>query len=370
MKLLNDISQFSEWEKVLVNSIDKIIVILAICSVPATIASLGRVSLSGFQFSMGLHIAIAISLVTVAIMRQRLTIKFKLNLVLLITALISLVGVLNWGLLGNGILWSVLSIIFVTLYYGIKSGIVCALAFFVYVSLVGYFYINGLIQPQVDPDAYVVSVSGWMTGVVGALLPLSITIVIIGTLYEAARNSLIRLERQRVEITILAERDDLTGIYNARVFHKMLQQAIERSKRHDSWVYLINIDLDNFKSINDNYGHHAGDAILCYIAKQLLNVTRGEDTLCRVGGDEFLMLIESPERHEPQELKAVIERIKTAIEIPYIYEKTKLSVRGSIGFAEYNAEATPHLRNKDDILKEADKAMFRNKEISRTQEIS
>ena len=226
MKLLNDISQFSEWEKVLVNSIDKIIVILAICSVPATIASLGRVSLSGFQFSMGLHIAIAISLVTVAIMRQRLTIKFKLNLVLLITALISLVGVLNWGLLGNGILWSVLSIIFVTLYYGIKSGIVCALAFFVYVSLVGYFYINGLIQPQVDPDAYVVSVSGWMTGVVGALLPLSITIVIIGTLYEAARNSLIRLERQRVEITILAERDDLTGIYNARVFHKMLQQAL------------------------------------------------------------------------------------------------------------------------------------------------
>ncbi len=370
MKLLNDISQFSEWEKVLVNSIDKIVVILAVCSVPATIASLSRISLSGFQISMGLHVAIAISLVTIAIMRHKFTIKFKLNVVLLITVLVSFVGVLNWGLLGNGILWSVLSIIFVTLYYGIKSGALCAAAFLFYVSIVGYLYINGVIQPQVDPSVYAISLSGWLTGVIGALLPLSITIVIIGTLYEAARHSLLKLEQQRVEITILAERDDLTGIYNARVFHKMLQQAIERSKRHDSWVYLINIDLDNFKTINDNYGHHAGDAILCYIAKQLLSVTRGEDTLCRVGGDEFLMLIESPHRHQPEELEAVIQRIRAAIEIPYIYEKTKLSIKGSIGYAEYNAKATPHLKNKDDILKEADKEMFKNKKVSRSQEIS
>ncbi|GAA4361930.1 hypothetical protein GCM10023151_15720 [Kangiella marina] len=212
--------------------------------------------------------------------------------------------------------------------------------------------------------------SGWLTGVIGALLPLSITVVVIGTLYEAARDSLKTLEKQKVDITILAERDDLTGIYNSRVFHNMLDQAIERSKRHGSWVYLVNIDLDNFKDINDSYGHHAGDAILRYMAKQLLNVTRGEDTLCRVGGDEFLMLIDSPEKHSKEELNVVVERLKAAIEIPYIYEKTKLSIRGSIGYAEYNAKATPSIKNKDDLLKQADREMFKDKERTRAQQTS
>ena len=370
MKLLNDISQFSEWEKILVGSIDKIIIILAICSVPATIASYSRIPISGFQISMALHLFIAISLVTSAYIRHKLSVKFKLNMVLVLTVLISLAGVYNWGLLGNGILWSILSIIFITLYYGIKFGIFSIGLFFVYVSIIGYLYTQGIITPQADPSVYAVSVSGWLTGIIGSLLPLSISVLIIGTLYQAARDSLIRLERQRIEITILAERDDLTGIYNARVFRKLLEQAIERSKRHNTWVYLINSDLDNFKSINDNYGHHAGDATLQYIAKQLLNVTRGEDTLCRVGGDEFLMLIDSPQRHSPQELEVVIKRIKAAIEIPYIYEKTKLKVRGSIGYAEYNATSTPELKNKDDILKLADSQMFKDKELSRAQQTS
>lgn len=370
MKLLNDISQFGEWEKVLVSSIDKVIAILAICSVPATIASYSRISMSGFQLSMALHLFIAISLVISAFIRHQLSVKFKLNMVLVLTILISLAGVYNWGLLGNGILWSILSIIFITLYYGIKPGIYAIGLFFAYVTMIGYLYIQGVVTPQADPSVYAVSVSGWLTGIIGSLLPLSISVLIIGTLYQTARDSLIRLERQRIEITILAEKDDLTGIYNARVFHKMLEQAIERSKRHDTWVYLINIDLDNFKSINDNYGHHAGDETLQYIAKQLLKVTRGEDTLCRVGGDEFLILIDSPTRHSPEEIDVVINRIKTAIEIPYIYEKTTLKVKGSIGYAEYNATATPELKNKDDILKLADSQMFKNKELSRAQHTS
>ncbi|WP_345292656.1 GGDEF domain-containing protein [Kangiella marina] len=319
---------------------------------------------------MALHLLVTVSLIALTLLRHRFPIKFKLNYVLLLTSLISVVGVYNWGLLGNGILWSILAIIFVTLYYGIKLGIIASLCFFCYVSFIAFLYIQGIIVPQADPAVYVVSLSGWLTGVIGALLPLSITVVVIGTLYEAARDSLKTLEKQKVDITILAERDDLTGIYNSRVFHNMLDQAIERSKRHGSWVYLVNIDLDNFKDINDSYGHHAGDAILRYMAKQLLNVTRGEDTLCRVGGDEFLMLIDSPEKHSKEELNVVVERLKAAIEIPYIYEKTKLSIRGSIGYAEYNAKATPSIKNKDDLLKQADREMFKDKERTRAQQTS
>lgn len=370
MKLINDISQYQGWEEVLAASIDKIIVILAICSVPAAIASTSRVTISGFQPSMALHIAICLSLIIAALKRRHLSVKFKLNYLLLLSVAVSVFGIYNWGLIGNGFLWSLLVIVFSTLYYGIKAGFIASIAFCLYCSVIGFLYISGFLDMPIDPESYFTSLSGWATAVIGALFPLCLTVLVVGTLYDTAKSMLLKLEKQRVEITVLAERDSLTGLYNARVFHELIAHAMERSKRHDSWVYLVNIDLDNFKSVNDSYGHHAGDCVLKYISDQLLAATRSEDTLCRVGGDEFLILIEHPKRHSEEQLQQLITRLKEAIEIPYLYEGQTLEIRGSIGIAEYNAESTPDLISKDDILKRGDRNMFKDKRKNRAQQAS
>lgn len=370
MKLLKDIYQINGWKQVLTRSIDKILLILAVCSVPAALASLSRATLAGFQPSMALHITISLSLIYFAIRYRQYSLTFKLHYLLVLSLLISTFGIYNWGLVGNGILWSILGIIFITLYYGIRLGILSAILFCIYTSLVGYLYISGNLQPVVEPNLYATSVTGWITAVLGALLPLALTVLVIGTLYDTARDMLQKLEKQRVEITVLAEQDSLTGLYNTRVFQQLIEQAIERCKRHDSWLYLVNIDLDSFKKVNDNYGHHAGDTILKYVAKQLMKVTRVEDTLCRVGGDEFLLLIEQPRRYTSQELELLIERLKQVIAEPCQYDDITLEISGSVGYAAYNAHHTPKLTSKDDILKEADRNMFKDKNESRARQSS
>ena len=370
MQIIKDISTSKRWENILTASIDKIIIFLTICAVPATIASISRIPMSGLMVSMFLHAIISVALIATTIYRKRLSINFKMNFILIVTSLVAIAGVYNWGLLGNGMLWSILSIIFITLFYGIKVGIYASIIFAIYVSIIGYLYINGILETSVDPVSYLSSVSGWLTAILGSLIPLTSSVLIIGSLYLAAKQALLQLDRQRVEITILAEQDELTGIYNSRVFHSLLEQSIERAKRHNGWVYLVNIDLDNFKSINDNYGHHAGDEVLKFTAKQLLEVTRDEDTICRIGGDEFLMLIESPTKYSNQQLDIIINRIKSAINIPYIYEGTTIEISGSIGYAEYNAEETPNLKDKEDILKLADREMYKDKQRLRAQQMS
>ncbi|AOE50720.1 GGDEF domain-containing protein [Kangiella sediminilitoris] len=370
MKLLNDINQIRGWERVLERSINKILIVLAVCAIPAALASVSRVTISGFQPSMVLHIAVSASLVFFALRRRHFSIKLKLNYLLLLSLLISTFGVYNWGLMGNGFIWSVLGIIFITLYYGSKFGAISAVLFCLYCTIIGVLYITGKLQLAVEPGSYVTSIAGWATAIIGALLPLSLTVLVVGTLYNSARSMLQKLEKQQIEITILAEQDSLTGLYNTRVFQQLIEQAMERSKRHDSWVYLINIDLNSFKQVNDNYGHHAGDQILKHVANQLLSITRGGDTLCRVGGDEFLILLEHPKRYSSLEIIHLIKRLKQAVSFPYEYDGTTLKVSCSAGYAEYNALHTPYLVTKDDILKEADRKMFEDKKSARTQQAS
>lgn len=370
MQIIKDISASKRWENILTTSIDKIIVFLTLCAVPATIASISRISMSGFKLSLFLHAIITLALIVTTIFRKRLSPLIKMNFLLIITCVVSIAGVFNWGLLGNGMLWSILSIIFITLFYGIKVGIYASIIFGVYVSIIGYLYIHGILETSVDPVSYLSSVSGWSTAILGSLIPLTISVLIIGNLYLAAKQALLQLDRQRLEITIIAEQDELTGIYNSRVFHNLLEQSIQRAKRHNGWLYLVNIDLDNFKSINDNYGHHAGDEVLKFTAKQLLEVTRNEDTICRIGGDEFLMLIESPTRYSNQQLDIIINRIKSAINIPYIYEDTTIEISGSIGYAEYNTVETPTLKDKEGILKLADREMYKDKQRQSAQQTS
>ena len=107
-----------------------------------------------------------------------------------------------------------------------------------------------------------------------------------------------------------AELDSLTGLHNRRLFYEFLGREIARAHRYERYVSVIVFDLDDFKRINDRVGHLGGDAVLVEVAKRIRSVVRATDIACRVGGDEFAVILPESSR-EDAELLA--ERIAIAI---------------------------------------------------------
>ncbi len=145
--------------------------------------------------------------------------------------------------------------------------------------------------------------------------------------------------------------DPLTGLANRVHFTERLNHAVATRKRSGRQTALLFVDLDNFKSVNDRFGHHAGDAALQSLSEQLESVIRAGDTAARLGGDEFGVILQSV--HDPTEASSVAQRLHRALAEPLEIEGRQIKIEASIGIALGD---DPH-----DLLKEADAAMYRAK---------
>jgi diguanylate cyclase (GGDEF)-like protein len=156
------------------------------------------------------------------------------------------------------------------------------------------------------------------------------------------------IEKQKLEIEQLANTDSVTGFCAARLAMPMLTQAISLAQREQSKVGVVFIDLNNFKAINDNFGHDAGDFVLQETANRIRNVLRGMDTSCRIGGDEFLFII--PKINDVSEIHMILQRVIATWAEPVSFENAKLKVTGSIGVAMYpdDSDCPQELRKKAD----------------------
>lgn len=159
------------------------------------------------------------------------------------------------------------------------------------------------------------------------------------------------------KIMDLASTDQLTGLPNRRFFEDRLSQAFERGKRHASTFALINIDLDGFKPINDTYGHHSGDEVLKTISNRLHGMIRATDTVARVGGDEFVILLEGTAISTP-EIEQMCKRIIGTIEKQIDLGETECSLSASLGVGIYPNDST----NLDHLMTLSDQAMYKAKE--------
>lgn len=163
------------------------------------------------------------------------------------------------------------------------------------------------------------------------------------------------------EQAYLATHDPLTGLSNRLLFNDRLEHAINHANRFGKCLSVIFCDLDNFKPINDTYGHSIGDAILIEIAKGLKRVLRKEDTICRFGGDEFVILVE--ELRSFEFLENILAKIQTVSRQTYTIEGHTLSVGMSIGASLYPNDAT----TPKALLDRADEAMYRAKSSGRNK---
>ena len=157
-------------------------------------------------------------------------------------------------------------------------------------------------------------------------------------------------------IRSMALHDHLTGLANRRQFKLRGQDLFALARRNGCHLTLLNIDIDDFKSINDTYGHAAGDAVLVYVANTLRTCCRESDLLARVGGDEFVVLL--PDTPAGPPLDALLDRLHAAIDVMLPGAEVPIRLHISIGVATCS-DATPTL---DALVHEADEAMYRAKE--------
>jgi diguanylate cyclase (GGDEF)-like protein/PAS domain S-box-containing protein len=145
--------------------------------------------------------------------------------------------------------------------------------------------------------------------------------------------------------------DPLTGLSNRAHFSERLEHAVATRKRSGRQTALLFVDLNNFKSINDRFGHHTGDAVLRALGQQLEGVIRAGDTAARLGGDEFGVILQSVS--DPTEASRVADRLHKALARPVDLDGRTLRIEASIGIALGDEPQT--------LLKEADAAMYRAK---------
>ena len=150
---------------------------------------------------------------------------------------------------------------------------------------------------------------------------------------------------------LLADLDGLTGLHNRRYFHELLAREVTRAQRYGRELALVIFDLDDFKSINDRSGHLAGDAVLAETAARARGALRAADIACRVGGDEFAVLLPEASGAEAERL---YRRLHHAVSSSPVREAGTVSV--SAGIAELQADDDPKT-----FFERADEALYRAK---------
>ncbi len=179
--------------------------------------------------------------------------------------------------------------------------------------------------------------------------------------YAGVLSSVSQLVERQHGLELEANHDTLTGLPNRRLLNDRLEQSILHSKRTDKLLAVCFLDLDGFKAVNDTLGHDAGDEVLCVISHRLGTLVRGEDTVARIGGDEFVLLFGdlANESCLPPLLDKVLECIQRAVPI----DNEQAGVSASIGVSLYPA----HAEDADSLLKLADKSMYQAKQAGKSR---
>lgn len=244
--------------------------------------------------------------------------------------------------------------------YGVRAGLIVAIAMPLAAALQSLL-LHGLgiapphLESQVNPA-------------LNRALVLIVTylIVILALVVHGRMNALLRAQRraERLKLQSLANEDMLTGIANARHFRQRLEQACARIDRHGGALAVLYLDFNDFKQINDDFGHAMGDEVLRLVAQRLRQALRREDTVARLGGDEFAVLVDRVS--DDQQIPRLIDRIRQIVAEPVEVDGQRHAISASVGRAIYPTD----VGDRRAVIEVADRDMYRAKLESRAKKSS
>ncbi|MDD2500593.1 MAG: diguanylate cyclase [Geobacter sp.] len=177
--------------------------------------------------------------------------------------------------------------------------------------------------------------------------------------YVAVKLDITARKKVEEQVTHLAQYDALTDLPNRTLFSELLLQALALAQRENNCLAVMFVDLDRFKPVNDTYGHAVGDLLLNQVGKRMKDTVRLSDTLGRVGGDEFVVLL--PKVEGPSDALLVAEKLRLALEMPFTIEDHVLQISACIGIALY----PEHGLDEKTLFQHADLAMYHAKQRGR-----
>jgi diguanylate cyclase (GGDEF)-like protein len=175
-------------------------------------------------------------------------------------------------------------------------------------------------------------------------------------LYEQAQQEIADRKKAEKAIQHLANHDALTGLPNRRLFNERIKLEIARSQRNQLRFSVMLFDLDQLKNVNDSFGHNVGDMLLQAVAQRLLGLLRKSDTVARMGGDEFFLIL--PEMKQREDAIQTAERILSALSTPFHLEAFQINITTSIGVSFFPEDG----EDEEELIKKADLAMYKAKE--------
>lgn len=158
------------------------------------------------------------------------------------------------------------------------------------------------------------------------------------------------------ELRNIAFHDSLTGLPNRYYFNELLKDEMRKSKVHSMEMAIMYLDIDSFKQVNDTFGHAGGDAILIEFSKRIQKSIRNKDIVCRLSGDEFVIIVSIPSDEEV--VRNIASQIQAELKQPIVFEHRQIYITASIGISIYNEEEL----SSEELIKRADHALYEVKE--------
>jgi diguanylate cyclase (GGDEF)-like protein len=190
---------------------------------------------------------------------------------------------------------------------------------------------------------------------------LNVQVVRLGKGLAVTSRDVTEHRRRSDHVHYLAHHDHLTGLANRTLLHERLRQAILRAQNHDDGVAVFLIDIDYFKQINDSLGHADGDILLATVGQRLLSTVRESDTVARMGGDEFVIVM--PEVHSRQDVESSGEQMIRCASQPVEISGQKISLTLSLGVSTFPEGGG----TAEELLRNADAAMYNAKDSGRNR---
>jgi diguanylate cyclase (GGDEF)-like protein len=284
--------------------------------------------------------------------RQRQALLPAANLYALTTTFSTVTPCLITGGISNSPYLSLVLVvpIFLFLMAGRRSGIYWTLVAVICVALLLLLESFGMKFPQVIPEASMAwfRFAIWLT---------TLMLLVIGLIsYEGNFETLTkRISAERGQFAHEASHDPLTGLSNRKLFFSRASEALSYALEREHKVAVIYVDLDDFKLINDGFGHDIGDEVLNAVARRLKASVRSVDTVARLGGDEFAIVLHGIEQSETADF--MVEKIRAVLHEPLLVGQHSLYATGSIGVAVAPDQGV----DVDHLLRKADEAMYRAK---------